>query len=202
MPHNLAQYLSGLNKFNLVAISFVSYLVTFLITLCLPDSFMYDEWIYLFFLPAGSKLICILLFGIWGTMGDVFALILMSALIVLDDQPLWVSILYACSSGLATFCGVHLAQIYLGISSNLRELRYLHIPLLAIIGSVTHGIVTMLSMMLLRTGMVMSHEYLVNSCAMILGDFLGIFVFILAFRLFIKLAIQRRDIFKFGQNQS
>ena len=199
MPSGLIQHLNGLNKVNMVVISFIFYLVTFFITLCLPEILMYDEWIYLFFLPAGSKLVCILLFGVWGTVGDVLALILMSALIVLNDQPLWVSILYACSSGLSTFYGIHLAKYYLQISPTLAELHYKHIPTLAVIGSVTHGVVTMLTMILLDTGMVKSHEFLVNSWAMILGDFIGIFVVIMILRFAIQ-ELVRFSIVKPGEN--
>jgi hypothetical protein len=168
----------------IVMFSFASYMVSFLITEILPDQLMYDDWIYLVFLPAGSKLIFILLFGVWGTLGDILALMIMSPIFVFEEESIWFSMAYAVVSGVATYLGVCLARYYLKISSSLGELRYQHIPLLALIGSVTHGFVTMVTLRIL--GNVTADEFFANYFAMILGDFIGIFVFILILRVVVK----------------
>jgi hypothetical protein len=180
-PNKLPNYFSNnpvplWGKVAISALSFFSYIVTFLVTEMLPDQLLYDDWIYLIFLPAGSKLVFILLFGIWGTLGDVLALMIMSAMFVFEEDSAWLWFLYAVVSGAATYMGVCLSKHYLGVGSTLKELRYEHIPILALIGSITHGFITITTLMLI--GQVPTNEFFANSFAMIMGDFFGIFIFI------------------------
>ena len=173
-----------LYKFGLILISFCFYLGTFELSNLLPEQFKYDDWISLVFLPAGSKLILILLFGFWGTIGDIFALALMATQFF-DTQPFWVCFLYATISGFSSFYGVHIARNILRISVNLSEIQFIHLPIICLVGNLVHGFITML--LLYYLNVVTLDKFWADTFAMIFGDFLGSFIFIMVFWLGLKI---------------
>ena len=63
-----------LQRLLMVLASLALYFISLELTKLLPQLLIHDNWIYLVFLPAGSRLLSIMLFGIWGAIGDCIAL--------------------------------------------------------------------------------------------------------------------------------
>ena len=111
------------------------------LTLLSPSAQMW-EWIYLVFLPAGSKLICILLFGVWGSIGDALALFLMVIHFISEGSLLAWTVYATVSSG-ATLLSVRFFMRYSRIDANLSNLKYWHIPFLSLYSSLLHASITL-----------------------------------------------------------
>lgn len=162
--------------------SFIAYLIAFQINFYLPDSLKYG-WVYLIFIPAGVKLICIMLFGIWGTIGDAAALFYVSNLIF-PDADILLRLGSSITSSLMTFISIYFAMRVLRIKSNLENLHFLHLPLLSLLGSGIHGFASIY--MFTKLG-VISSDYVATSLAIITGDFIGIFITLLVFSVTLKI---------------
>ena len=172
-------------------LSFLAYVLTFKLTTSLPYSLKYAGWIYLIFLPAGSKLICIMLFGIWGTIGDAFALYWMSTQFLPNvGYKLWA--IYAVTSSLMTFIAIRFAMKSLSIRNDLGNLHFWQMPFMSLIGAGIHGFITILVMV--EIGLVRPEDYWSSSFAIITGDFIGIFLVLLGFGLITKSIGLFRDI--------
>ncbi len=165
----------------LIGLSFSLYLLMFALTMLSPSALMY-EWVYLVFLPAGSKLICILLFGLWGTMGDALALFLM-AIYFIPDGSLFAWTIYATVSSGATLLSVRFFMRYFQIDANLDKLQYWHIPVLSLFSSLLHALVSQLAFLSIQPQI--NTGYVVRTLAMTAGDFLGtaVVVIVLVFTL-------------------
>jgi hypothetical protein len=181
-------------KFFVSIASFLAYLISFKLTQQLPEMLMRDGWIYLIFLPAGTKLICIMLFGVWGTIGDFFALLWMATSFMVQVD-LSLLVLYAFASSSLTFLAIRAAMTLLRISVNLNNLKYMQIPLLSLLSSGIHGAITML--LLVKVNIVNETHLIANSLAMTLGDFLGTFIVLTVFMIatrFIKANLVKKNI--------
>lgn len=171
--------------FNLAlsVLSFLAYVLAFELNSHLLDSFKYAGWIYLIFLPAGIKLICIMLFGIWGTIGDAVALYWMATNFLPDKTPmLWM--IYSVTSSLMTFFAIQFAMKTFSINDSLSNLQFWQLPFLSLIGSSIHGFITILVMV--KINLLSPTEYWPSSFAIITGDFVGIFVVLVIFSLVSK----------------
>lgn len=167
----------------LSGLSFLAYVLAFKLNSYLPDTFKYAGWIYLIFLPAGTKLICIMLFGIWGTIGDALALYWMATEFLPNKTPaLWM--IYSLTSSLMTFFAIKFAMKAFSISSNLSNLQFWQLPFLSLIGAGIHGFVTILVMV--KITLLHSVEYWSSSFAIITGDFVGIFLALMVFSMVSK----------------
>ena len=167
----------------LSALSFLAYVLAFKLTSYLPDTFKYAGWIYLIFLPAGTKLICIMLFGIWGTIGDALALYwLATEFLPNGTTALWV--IYALTSSLMTFFAIRFAMKAFSINHNLSNLQLWQLPFLSLIGAGIHGFITILVMV--KIHLLHPTEYWASSFAIVTGDFVGIFLVLMIFSLVTK----------------
>jgi hypothetical protein len=167
----------------LSALSFLAYVLTFKLTASLPDIFKYAGWIYLVFLPAGTKLVCIMLFGIWGTIGDALALYWMATQFLPDGSPgLWA--IFSVTSSFMTFVAIRFAMRTFAIRPDLGNLQFWQLPFLSLIGAGIHGFITILVMV--KIGLIHHAEYWSSSFAIITGDFVGIFLVLVAFSLLTK----------------
>jgi len=168
---------------SLSALSFLAYVLAFKLTSYFPDSFKYAGWIYLVFLPAGTKLICIMLFGIWGTIGDALALYWLATEFLPNGTPaLW--IIYSATSSLMTFFAIRFAMKAFSINHNLSNLQLWQLPFLSLIGAGIHGFITILVLVKIR--LLHPDDYWSSSFAIITGDFVGIFLVLVIFSLFTK----------------
>ena len=178
-------------KLALSVLSFLAYVIAFKMTSHLPDSFKYAGWIYLIFLPAGTKLICIMLFGIWGTLGDAVALYWMATEFLPNKTPLlWM--IYSVTSSLATFFAIQFAMKAFSINNSLINLQFWQLPFLSLIGSGIHGFITILVMV--KINLLNSADYWSSSFAIITGDFVGILLALVIFSILSKGVLRYCDI--------
>lgn len=173
----------------MVLASLAIYLITLELTKLSPDFLVHDNWIFLVFLPAGGRLLSIMLFGSWGAIGDCIALFI-SAADILPTQHIAVWLSFATSSSLASLIAIRLAMRQLNISLDLSNLQYWQIPILSVISNLIHAFITQLT---LSYFLQKKYQFYVrDSLAMALGDFLGTMLLIGCVTIGIKLFKARR----------
>ena len=153
----------------------------------------YAPGISLVFLPAGIKLIAALVSGFWGVLGTVIALAYVTPGFW-PDQPLWFYVVYPALSGFITLAVVALMKRVLGIDDDIRNLRFIHIPLIDLCATLVHGAVVNAFFMLKH--LQVDQDFFTRAFAMSVGDFLGSLILLLSFAVLAKLY----DIYKQSPN--
>mgnify|MGYP003334213223 CR=1 FL=1 len=178
-----------LQRLLMVLASLALYFISLELTKLLPQLLIHDNWIYLVFLPAGSRLLSIMLFGIWGAIGDCIALFI-SAMNFLPEQQMIVWLTFATTSSLTSLIAIRLTMKQLKINLDLSNLQYWQIPALSVISNLAHAFVTQLTL----SHFIQKHYefYIRDSLAMALGDFLGTMLIIGAVTVGIKLFNARK----------
>lgn len=147
-----------------------------------------DDGITLVYIPAGVRLVILLISGIWGALGIALAFPL--ALLQVYPDVSWPEALaYSAIAGFvpyATVAGVCRAA---NVSHDLGSLRSIHLPLLAIAVSVTGALAYTAALTLF--GRLDADTFLANLSAMTAGDFLGCFAVVLLVRL-VVIGLNRR----------
>jgi len=133
---------------------------------------VYSQGISLIFLPAGIKHLSILLAGRWGALGCFLALLLLANGFWQGVHP-FTLLFYALVSTGATWFGVWMSLKILGISPDLANLRFIHIPQMDFITATVHAIVVNVFFIMAS---LKSNHVLANYFAMLLGDYIGIFI--------------------------
>jgi hypothetical protein len=144
----------------------------------------YAPGISLVFLPAGIKLIAALVSGFWGVLGTVIALAYVTPNFW-PDQSLWFYVVYPALSGFSTLAVVAVMKRALGIDDDIRNLRFIHIPLIDLCATLVHGVVVNAFFMLkhLQT----DQDFFTRAFAMSVGDFVGSLILLLSFAVLAKL---------------
>ncbi len=173
-----------LQRLLMVLVSLVLYFISLEITKLSPEILIHDSWIYLVFLPAGSRLLSIMLFGSWGAIGDCIALFI-SAAEILPNQPATVWLSFATSSSLASLIAIRLTMKQLQINLDLSNLQYWQIPVLSVISNLIHAFITQFTLSYFLQKQY--HFYIRDSLAMALGDFIGTMLIIGTVTIGIKL---------------
>lgn len=144
--------------------------------------------ITLVYVPAGVRLVILLISGFWGAFGIALAFPL--ALFEVYPDASWRETLtYAAIAGLVPYATVIAACRAAGITRDLRSLRSIHLPLLAAAVSLTGALAY--AGALTAFGRLDSDLLLQNVTAMSAGDFLGCFAVVLLVRLVIAGGKQR-----------
>ncbi len=140
--------------------------------------FVYSAGISLLFLPAGVKLLAVLV----GRLPAIIGLLVVSIYLgagIWPDKPMSSVVYFAFVSlmtyPIAAFGLMHL----LHIRQDLSNLRYHHIVWLSLAASVLNGVVH--NWLYLTQGVTASDELWQKSAAMALGDFMGCFVVVALF---------------------
>lgn len=129
----------------------------------------------LIFLPAGFRLLIILVFGVWGALGITLADPLMF-LRVFGAGSASDILTNALISGFAPYLTVKAFCRLAGIGSSLLQLKPLHLPLLALSVSIVTPVLFNLHFLL--RGRETLDAFPQNLAAMVMGDFLGCFLVI------------------------
>jgi hypothetical protein len=151
-------------------------------TLDLVDS--YAPGISLVFLPAGIKLVAALVSGFWGVLGTVVALALVSPEFW-PEQPLWFYVVYPSLSGFSTLAVVAVMKHILGIAEDIRDIRFIHIPLIDLCATLVHG--TVVNVFFAIDHLQVNQDFFTRALAMSVGDFLGSLILLLSFAVLAKL---------------
>lgn len=173
MPKKLAALLPAAYQNLLLAIlAGLAYYLSFLLNRALGSAILYDNWIALVFIPAGIKHLFILVARGWGALG-CFAGLLVPSLQFWSDTPFYMVALYSALSTLASWLGIVVGLRWLGIQRNLRNLQFMHLPLLDLVTTAVHGFVV--SLYFIAVGMTSDH-LLSSTAAFMFGDYTGSFL--------------------------
>jgi predicted permease len=142
------------------------------------EQFVYSAGISLLFLPAGVKLLAVLI----GRLPAIVGLLVVGIYLgtgIWPDKTM-TSVIYFAIVSLMTYpiAAFGLMRL-LHIRHDLSNLRYHHIVLLSLAASVLNGIVH--NLLYITQGVTSSEELWQKSAAMALGDFMGCFVVVALF---------------------
>lgn len=159
-------------------VSGVLFSLSFRLNQFFDEQFVYAAGISLLFLPAGVKLLAILVGRLPAIMGLLIVSIYLGAGIW-PDKPMS-SIVYFAVVSLMTYPIAAFGLMrWLRIHQDLRNLRYHHIVLLSLTASVLNGVVH--NWLYLSQGVTLSEDLWQKSAAMAFGDFMGCFVIVALF---------------------
>ena len=142
------------------------------------EQFVYSAGISLLFLPAGVKLLAVLVGRLPAIVGILVVSVYLGAGIWPDRSM--TSVIYFAIVSLMTYpiAAFGLMRL-LHIRHDLSNIRYHHIVLLSLAASVLNGIVH--NLLYITQGVTASEELWQKSAAMALGDFMGCFVVVALF---------------------
>lgn len=124
----------------------------------------------LVFLPAGFRLLIVIVFGVWGALGIFLADPIMF-LIEFGNTGIRDMLINALIAGFAPYFTVKVFGRIAGIEGSLLQLRPIHLPMLALAVSVVTPFLFNLHFLL--AGRTPASAFLPNFTAMAMGDFLG-----------------------------
>lgn len=139
--------------------------------------------IELVYLPAGFRLLIILIFGFWGALGIFLASPVLIVTLFGPASPLEI----ITNSAIAAFVPlvvVSLCSRLFGIDTSLVRLKAIHLPVLAAAVSIVTPV--MFNVQFATFGRGSYEEILKNTSAMCLGDFMGCLIVIATARLAIS----------------
>ncbi len=160
------------------AASGILFSLSFRLNQYFDEQFVYSAGISLLFLPAGVKLLAVLVGRLSAIVGLLVVGIYLGAGIWPDKSM--ASVVYFAIVSLMTYpiAAFGLMRL-LHIRHDLSNLRYHHIVLLSLAASVLNGIVH--NLLYITQGVTSSEELWQKSAAMALGDFMGCFVVVALF---------------------
>ncbi|PZF78747.1 hypothetical protein DK847_02785 [Aestuariivirga litoralis] len=124
----------------------------------------------LVFVPAGFRLLIVIVFGVWGALGIFLADPLMF-MVEFGHGSAREVLINAFISGFAPYFTVKAFCRVAGIKGSLTQLRPIHLPLLALAVSVVTPL--LFNLHFLAEGRTQPQQFLHNYTAMMTGDFLG-----------------------------
>ena len=152
------------------------------------DSFaLYMTGISLVFIPAGFKLLCVLIGGEAAALGLLLSSVYVSTRIW-DNTAVLQMVYFAFASVGSYYVMVSLVKRVMHIDDLLSNLTYLHILILSVAVSIANGLVH--NVVYVWQDKVKPEDFLSHSTAMIVGDFLGCFIVIVFFNLCIDLTFK------------
>jgi hypothetical protein len=142
------------------------------------EQFVYSAGISLLFLPAGVKLLAVLVGRLPAIVGLLVVGIYLGAGIW-PDKPMATIVYFAVVSLMTYPIAAFGLMRLLHIQPDLSNLRYHHIVLISLAASVLNGVVH--NWLYLTQGVTASEELWEKSAAMAMGDFVGCFVVVALF---------------------
>jgi hypothetical protein len=162
----------------MVAAAFLMFVGAFQLNQHLDNYMLYAPGVSLIFIPAGVKLLAILVGRVPAIVGLFIASIYASTGLWGDLQTISLYF-FAVASVFSYAVAAYGVMKWLGIHPDLYNLRYWHIVILSLAASVLNGIVH--NVAYLMEGVTAVEAQWGNSAAMALGDFLGCFLVVSLF---------------------
>jgi hypothetical protein len=159
-------------------VSGVLFSLSFRLNQFFDEQFVYAAGISLLFLPAGVKLLAVLV----GRLPAIIGLLVVSVYLGAGIWPnqLMTTVVYFAFVSLMTYPIAAFSMMrLLRIHQNLSNLRYHHIVTLSLLASALNGVVH--NWLYWTQGITASEELWQKSAAMALGDFMGCFVVVALF---------------------
>jgi hypothetical protein len=174
-------------KLAICCVSFFLFVISFSLNEFFYSFALYAPGINLIFLPAGFKLLCILLGGKAAVVGLLLSSVYVS-MRVWDNTAVMQMVYFAFAGVGSYYVAVSLVKKLMGIDNTLSNLRYLHIIILSAAVSFTNGAVH--NLVYVWQDKVNWGDFFAHATAMVVGDFLGCFVVIVIFNICIDLAFK------------
>jgi hypothetical protein len=159
-------------------VSGVLFSLSFRLNQFFDEQFVYAAGISLLFLPAGVKLLAVLV----GRLPAIIGLLIVSVYLgagIWPNQPMTTVVYFAFVSLMTYPIAAFSMMRLLHIHQNLSNLRYHHIVTLSLVASALNGVVH--NWLYWTQGVTASEELWQKSAAMALGDFMGCFVVVALF---------------------
>lgn len=159
-------------------VSGVLFSLSFRLNPFFDEQFVYAAGISLLFLPAGVKLLAVLV----GRLPAIIGLLIVSVYLgagIWPNQPMTTVVYFAFVSLMTYPIAAFSMMRLLHIHQNLSNLRYHHIVTLSLVASALNGVVH--NWLYWTQGVTASEELWQKSAAMALGDFMGCFVVVALF---------------------
>jgi hypothetical protein len=161
----------------------IAFGLSFRINQLFDGLFVYAPGMSLLFLPAGVKLLFVLVGRIPAICG-IMAVSVYLGYGIWPDKSLGAVITFAFI-GLITYpISAYLIMRWLGVRQDLTNLRYGHIVVLSLAASMTNGVLH--NILYMVEEVTTSDDFWVKAAAMTLGDFIGCFVVVALFQLAIS----------------
>lgn len=177
---------SPLSRLAICCASFLLFSLSFQLNGLLDSFALYAPGVNLVFVPAGIKLVCLLVGGEAAALGLVLSSV-HASLGVWQDTSLAEMISFAIASIGSYYLTLKLASRLMGIDHTLSNLRYWHIMILCVLVSLANG--TIQNIVYLVQQKVLPQDLLASTAAMVLGDFLGCFIVISLFNVGIDMVL-------------
>jgi hypothetical protein len=162
----------------IVAASGLLFSLSFRLNQFFDEQFVYSAGISLLFLPAGVKLLAVLVGRLPAILGIMVVSVYLGAGIWPDKSM--TAVVYFAFVSLMTYPVAAFGVMRLfNIQQDLSNLRYHHIVTLSLTASVLNGVAH--NWLYLTQGVTASEELWLKSAAMALGDFMGCFVVVALF---------------------
>jgi hypothetical protein len=181
---------SLVTKLAISCASFLLFVVSFNLNEFFDSFARYAIGINLVFIPAGFKLLCLIVGGEAAAVGLLLSSVYVS-MRVWDHTPVMQMVYFAIAAVGSYYVAVLLVKKYMRIDDTLSNLRYLHIIILSATASILNG--TVHNIVYVWQDKVKPADYLANAAAMVVGDFLGCFIVIMFFNACIDLAFKVMD---------
>lgn len=173
----------------IVVVSGVVWLAGWEVAQSILDFTVLKTGVTLIYIPAGIRLLVLLVSGIWGAFG--IALAFPFALIQVFPDATWLEVvIYSVIAGFIPYATVQVMCRIAGISRDLGTLRSLHLPLLAAAVSITGALAYVAA--LVAFDRFDAGNFLPDVTAMAAGDFLGCFAVVALARLAIEWRRRKR----------
>ena len=181
---------SPLAKLATCCASFFLFVISFDINELFDHFALYMTGISLVFMPAGFKLLCLLIGGEAAAVGLLLSSVYVSMRIW--DHTAAMKMVYFAIAGVGSYyVTVRVVKKAMRIDDLLSNLRYLHILILSAAASILNGVVH--NVVYVWQDKVKLEDFFASAAAMVLGDFLGCFIVIMLFNLCIDLVFRLMD---------
>ena len=173
-----------------IVISIVLYFLAFLPMSYLPDILRNNDYSTFFYLPTGIKVLCVLLFDIWGAIGLAVGVLIRQS-IQHPEFGMTLPLMIALENAIVFWASVKLALKAMGVGRDIENITYIKIVLLALLCSVMHGF--SYAFVLLKFSIISSDNFLRESFVTIISGFFGTMatVLLLSFSIKHSLWLQR-----------
>ena len=173
-----------------IVISIVLYFLAFLPMSYLPDILRNNDYSTFFYLPTGVKVLCVLLFDIWGAIGLAVGVLIRQS-IQHPEFGMTLPLMIALENAIVFWASVKLALKAMGVGRDIENITYIKIVLLALLCSVMHGF--SYAFVLLKFSIISSDNFLRESFVTIISGFFGTMatVLLLSFSIKHSLWLQR-----------
>jgi hypothetical protein len=166
-----------------IAISITLYFLAFLPMSYLPDVLRNNEYSSYFYLPTGVKVLCVILFDIWGAVGLAIG-VLIRQIIQHPEFGLALPLTIALENAIVFWATVKLALKAMGVSPDIENITYIKIVGLALFCSFIHGF--SYTFVLFEFNAISSGNYLRESLVTVMSGFFGTMATVLLLSFAIK----------------